>query len=521
MLECPGCNRHFGSLEQLRKHLRGCQDGMRAPSASEILGGPAERALKRAMTMPSSLGFTCCYCGRNFGSASLRIHQQQCVRDLEHRNALLPKSLQCIVLPEAPECVNCNIEEHNQQALQLYQEHVMLKCPGCDRRFAELSQLKKHLGGCPQSRGTAMYDEIMLDAGRAAVRRSMLSPRSAESLGFTCCFCGMEFGSQSLRIHQRSCRERWLRQDAALPRGLRRGSLPEPPELDTAKKQEHNAKARELYMLQSMFPCTRCDRRFSAPDALRKHMVSCRGASTPGGRRNSGGVCSPCHDSGMATPDTEAFESPVKERRSLGFTCCICGQDYGSKSLAIHQRQCRERWSRENADLPKHLQRSGPPEPPELTDPSQREEHNAQAAALYREQVMLPCRTCDRRFGTYEMLQQHESSCGKQAHLSRLRSKRAFTAPNLEVSAFAGTNASPRRQTTPRGPRPSLLKRLTASGMSQRRSLPMGLSPRNLFRAPHSPGSPSSGAADHTATLEEDSIEPVLSYTSRLRLAAR
>lgn len=518
MLECPGCTRHFGSLEQLRKHLHGCQEGMRAPTASEILGGPARKTLKRSMTMPSSIGLVCCYCGRNFGSASLRIHQQQCIRDLEHRNALLPKSLRRSTHPEAPECLNCNMEEHNQQALQLYREHVMLKCPGCDRRFAEISQLKKHLGGCPPSRASDTYVEIMLGEREATVRRSMMSPRpESESLGFTCCFCGMDFGSQSLRIHQRSCHQKWLRQDATLPRGLRRHSLPEPPELDVAKKQEHNAKAREVYIRQSMLPCASCDRRFSTPDALRKHMVGCGGASTPSGRRNFGGMCSPCHVSGAGAPDADALESPMKERQSLGFTCCICGQDYGSKSLAIHQRQCRERWSRENAELPKDLQRKGPPEQPEL-DPSQKEEHNAKALALYREKVMLACRTCDRRFGNYELLRQHESSCGHEAQLSQQVFKRAFTAPHLKASA--GTNASPRQQTTPRGPRASLSRCRTATEASPRASL-LGLSPRNLFRVPCRPGSPSSGIADNIPTSEESPLEPVLSYTSRLRLATR
>lgn len=406
MLKCPGCAREFGGLDQLRKHLHGCVEGQQSQTFAEIMADPTQASMNRCLNLPpGSLSFTCCYCGREFGSTSLRIHQLTCIKEWEQRNIALPNRLRRARLPDAPELDTSNKEEHNQRAMQIFQENTMLKCPGCAHNFVDLDQLKKHLHGCSQGRATPLCVELMLDPAQAAVRKSLAGRR--ESLGFTCCFCGLEFGSQSLRVHQKKCREKWLREDAVLPRVLRRGSLPEPPELDILNKQEHNTKARELYVTRSMVQCSGCDRRFAAIQQLKKHMAGCL-ASLSSSRRDGG------NGSGV-------LESPVKtDGCSLGFTCCFCGQDYGSRSLGIHQRLCRERWARENDELPKELQKRELPTMPPL-DMSQKDEHNRQALAFYRDCVMLPCPLCDRRFGSYEGLQQHLVSCSSAARHARLQ----------------------------------------------------------------------------------------------------
>ena len=40
--------------------------------------------------------------------------------------------------------------------------------------------------------------------------------------------------------------------------------------------------------------------------------------------------------------------------------CYICGREFGSKSISIHEPKCLEKWHMENHKLPKHLRRKEP-----------------------------------------------------------------------------------------------------------------------------------------------------------------
>uniref|UniRef100_A0A8C8WG42 C2HC/C3H-type domain-containing protein n=1 Tax=Panthera leo TaxID=9689 RepID=A0A8C8WG42_PANLE len=72
---------------------------------------------------------------------------------------------------------------------------------------------------------------------------------------------------------------------------------------------------------------------------------------------------------------SESLHSPpVIPSRRPGFRVCyICGREFGSQSIAIHEPQCLEKWRIENSKLPKHLRRPEPSKPQplrglELTD---------------------------------------------------------------------------------------------------------------------------------------------------------
>ncbi|KFQ39498.1 Zinc finger protein 474, partial [Mesitornis unicolor] len=43
--------------------------------------------------------------------------------------------------------------------------------------------------------------------------------------------------------------------------------------------------------------------------------------------------------------------------------CYVCGCEYGTKSISIHEPQCLKKWHRENDMLPKHLRRPEPKKP--------------------------------------------------------------------------------------------------------------------------------------------------------------
>lgn len=50
-------------------------------------------------------------------------------------------------------------------------------------------------------------------------------------------------------------------------------------------------------------------------------------------------------------------------RRPPTVICYICGREYGTKSIAIHEPQCLKKWHNENNLLPKELRRPEPKKP--------------------------------------------------------------------------------------------------------------------------------------------------------------
>uniref|UniRef100_A0A8B9QFY0 C2HC/C3H-type domain-containing protein n=1 Tax=Apteryx owenii TaxID=8824 RepID=A0A8B9QFY0_APTOW len=58
------------------------------------------------------------------------------------------------------------------------------------------------------------------------------------------------------------------------------------------------------------------------------------------------------------------LDRPVIPPRRPGFRVCyICGREFGSQSISIHEPQCLEKWHIENDQLPKHLRRAEPRRP--------------------------------------------------------------------------------------------------------------------------------------------------------------
>uniref|UniRef100_A0A8C8EBF8 C2HC/C3H-type domain-containing protein n=1 Tax=Otus sunia TaxID=257818 RepID=A0A8C8EBF8_9STRI len=56
------------------------------------------------------------------------------------------------------------------------------------------------------------------------------------------------------------------------------------------------------------------------------------------------------------------------QRRPCFRVCYICGREFGSQSISIHEPQCLEKWHTENNQLPRHLRRVEPRKPEVLTD---------------------------------------------------------------------------------------------------------------------------------------------------------
>ncbi|KAK6492751.1 zinc finger protein 474-like isoform X2, partial [Huso huso] len=104
---------------------------------------------------------------------------------------------------------------------------------------------------------------------------------------------------------------------------------------------------------------------------------------------------------------------PAIVRRPATVVCYICGREFGSKSISIHEPQCLKKWHIENSQLPKSLQRTEPKKPEvsvvtatgfyDLEAQNQAAWQNAQAQ-------LVPCDICGRTF-LPDRLTVHQRSC--------------------------------------------------------------------------------------------------------------
>ncbi|XP_009999511.1 PREDICTED: zinc finger protein 474 [Chaetura pelagica] len=263
-----------------------------------------------------------------------------------------------------------------------------------------------HLEAGPQKRrpGTAIISKRSDSSNMSGTPLNLpvIPPRRP---GFRVCYiCGREFGSQSISIHEPQCLEKWHTENNQLPRHLRR---PEPrkPEVHTAgshKLTDENEAAYQSAQAQ-LLPCGNCGRTF-LPDRLIVHQRSCRGGS--------GGARLPSSGSGTAMTGLESSPAQVI-RRPPTVICYICGREYGTKSISIHEPQCLKKWHQENDMLPKHLKRPVPRKP-EVNPIKAKGFYDLdalnEAAWTSAQNQLVPCDICGRTF-LPDRLIVHQRSC--------------------------------------------------------------------------------------------------------------
>ncbi|XP_063152798.1 zinc finger protein 474-like [Candoia aspera] len=115
--------------------------------------------------------------------------------------------------------------------------------------------------------------------------------------------------------------------------------------------------------------------------------------------------------SGTGSMSQDQWDRPVIPPRRPGLRVCyICGKEFGSQSLPIHEPKCLEKWHIENDKLPKHLRRAPPIKaqvPPGKSHSIGAE--NEAAAQSYRVQLQ-PCQNCGHTFLPDRLLV-HQRSC--------------------------------------------------------------------------------------------------------------
>ena len=108
------------------------------------------------------------------------------------------------------------------------------------------------------------------------------------------------------------------------------------------------------------------------------------------------------------------FRMPPAAGRKKTVVCYICGREFGSQSVTIHEPQCLKKWKAENDKLPKGQRRKTPVRPdflPSVGNGANNDvERFNEAAWQSAQSQLLPCENCGRTFAP-DRLSIHQRSC--------------------------------------------------------------------------------------------------------------
>ncbi|XP_028405054.1 uncharacterized protein LOC114527562 [Dendronephthya gigantea] len=265
-----------------------------------------------------------------------------------------------------------------------------------------------------------------------------------------CYICGRKYGTSSIKIHEPQCLKKWHLENRDLPKHMRRRPPVRPQgfgEFSTNGQSLGNQidAMNELSYgtsKQQLLPCENCGRTF-LPDRLPVHQRSCRpGNAAKPGRGN------PMQNGGPGETNRFGFrEQPREPVKPKTIICYICGREFGSASISIHEPQCLKKWKLENNSLPKHMRRPVPTKPdvlPSLTGDENDRERRNQLAYESAKQQLVPCPNCKRTFQP-DRLSVHLRSCRQGA-------KTIQSSPNNRLGSQKQSDPlefPPRSPTTP------------------------------------------------------------------------
>ena len=265
-----------------------------------------------------------------------------------------------------------------------------------------------------------------------------------------CYICGREFGTSSIGIHESQCIRMWRVKNDNLPPNIRR-LTPKKPEVFPSLNggvfasandlQRYNEEANKAAQAQFV-TCEHCGRTFR-PDRLPVHQRNCN-LDSPANPPKDKKVVPPAEQCATSSrsksttrPKTYKVTNPrilksggedmtntrvnknkvdvvspevsPRMKRRPFVVCCICGREFGSKSIGIHEPQCLEKWHTANNLLPP-AQRRPVPKKPELINARGAYSVDEVAYEEFKSANLHPCANCGRKF-LYERLQVHLHSC--------------------------------------------------------------------------------------------------------------
>ncbi|GLV43427.1 hypothetical protein CBL_03969 [Carabus blaptoides fortunei] len=303
----------------------------------------------------------CYICGREFGTASLPLHEPKCLQKWERENSQLPRHLQRKV-PVKPEQA-MTPEQWNKFAWEASQA-ALARCENCGRTFLP-DRLIVHKRSCkpgtaqrvnfPTSRVADMTLAESSTTTSPAVAAAAVVSSGVPPVRVECSVCGRMFGTKSIGIHEPQCLKKWQVQNNQ-PAGV------------------HPATVKKNNEATVNVPATTT--------------TATRAPVPAGGSRPPSGPKKPM------------------------LPCYICGREYGTSSIYIHEPQCLKRWRHENDQLPVHQRRKEPQRPDIKFTPSGQIDYEATNEVKWKSHLsqLVPCQMCGRTFNPDRVIV-HERSC--------------------------------------------------------------------------------------------------------------
>ena len=350
--------------------------------------------------MPGPRTVVCYICGREFGTKSIGIHEPQCLKKWHVQNDQLPKKQRrpppvkpvVVELPKISAKGSYDLEQFNEAAWQAAQANLV-PCENCGRTFNP-DRLPVHQKSCkpgkplkplrkpddnnnrPSTSGLQPSATVRNSYHQSPAPNTPGRPRTATLTSPTLLY--REKTNNRIDI----------------------GNSPVPSENREASGQRERKQRPNTVTLSKR------------PSPNLPHVDSesppVKSARTP------------------RLPPRAKTSMPLGQKRTV--VCYICGREFGSKSISIHEPQCLEKWKIENKQLPKHQRRPIPRKPEVLSEGSghltlaDRNEAAAAAAAAN----LVPCGNCGRTFNP-DRIAIHERSCFKGAPKSAHQRPRTST----------------------------------------------------------------------------------------------
>lgn len=255
-------------------------------------------------SMSSNPNLKVCYiCGREYGSKSLKIHEPQCLKKWRLANPKRSRS----------PCGRQNGLSKASSVTSLTSHDIYLQSPQKNTTLASspaLTQTKLRSASC----------DNLLDGSVSKRKQSKGSQQVSKMV--LCYICGKQFTTHSLPIHEKQCLKKWEAQKKSEAKEKlqkekqpkKRNSIHLPVTIKIDHVEENNNK--EILMPQKSG---------SYGDLLAPELTMFDS-----------------EESSLADEPQEK-ESFTPSKPTL-VVCYLCGREYGSASISIHEKQCLKRW---------------------------------------------------------------------------------------------------------------------------------------------------------------------------------
>lgn len=307
-----------GSLES----LTGSSDSQETPIETKKGRKSLSDAKFSSSSQPS---LTVCYiCGREYGSKSLKIHEPQCLKKWRLANPKRSRSPSGRGHETTPATLSkarsvSSLGSHDSTPTYDHQPSTALS-PGTPPG--------------KQSKPRSVSCENLFDRSDYKLR----TPKTGHKISrmILCYLCGKQFTAHSLPIHEKQCQKKWEAQ--------KKLEATEKLQKEKQSKKRHSVHLPVTIKIDHVEENNNKEIQFSQRSESDGDLLSTE--TIPHGDPDPSG-----------TDQVQENKSIMPSKPAL-VVCYLCGREYGSASISIHEKQCQKKWQANEARKVKQTSKS-------------------------------------------------------------------------------------------------------------------------------------------------------------------